>query len=1279
MASKRSVEYHQQWIGFLNPTGLVFSPHALDDAQVVINESVISEQKDLYALVTKTIDDNVEFTGFENVLDIFYKILNWRESDLISDQEFISKYSFSHPQFGEMISPDYIAKVGDDKLILIQKMSHDDFDKSSLSEDDWNSSPHFKFERLLRETQVPTGILVSGKKLRLIFAPRGESSGYIDFPFHLMYQPSGRLVFSAFRELLSDAKIFNSQKGQSLIEILELSRKYQAQVSIELSGQVLAALYELLRGFQAANDDESGKLLEKTLAENPQLIYEGLLTTLLRMVFIMYAEDRNLLATDEIYQSSYSLAGLYERLRQDEAQNPDTMDSRYGAWAYLISLFRLIYDGAEYESKKGKVILPARHGHLFDPDIYLFLEGRQSKDHPYNKAPKISDGVIFRVLTNLLVLNGERISYRTLDVEQIGSVYETMMGFELGLAEGETIALKPAKAHGAPVPINLTEILKVKDKATKLKEVSDVKLTDKVKKEFNDCKTIEELEKVLEKKIDIRATPFRLSKGAMVLVPSEARRKSGSHYTPRELTEPIVRVALDPILKNLGDNPTPEQILDLKICDPAMGSGAFLVEACRQLSEKLVEAWTAHKVKIDISADEDELLHARRLIAQKCLYGVDRNHMAVNLAKLSLWLVTLAKDHSFSFLDHNLKHGDSLVGLANKQIMAFDYTDREELPLFQYVKDQLNEALEAREEIIHATEEQNYEALKEIEEEYLTRLEPLRLVGNLALKCFFDGKNEKDRSKNLEKHSLVISNFFSANDFQRLRNYCLQNLAGSQIRFTVFHWELEFPEVFSRHNKGFDSFIGNPPFLGGQKLSGFYGDGYLSFLKTKFAPNFAQADLVSYFFRQAFSLLRSGGTLGFISTNTIAQGDTRKASLEYICNSLDGEIYSAVKRKEWPGVAMVVVSVVYMCRGRVDEKYLNGVLVSQITPFLTEKGTFTSPTDLKENTGLALSGHYIYGDGFKLDSKRDITNYQHEIESGFLKRVIGGADFLNATPVNKLKYVFDFNDLTEDQLKSQFPNGYAHLLKEVKPERLKLKNNSDGIKRKTNWWKWGRYARGLQDELNRTQQTRVLMHPFTSKNLCFGFVDSNVVIESPHIAILLNNYDSFSVLQSNIHELWVRLFSSSMKDDLRYTPSDCFDTFPFPKNYRENASLLEAGETYYTFRSSVLSDNAEGLTKTYNRFHDPDESKENILILRQLHRALDQAVFLAYGWNDLVPAYEFILDYEENENLDNDSRQKKKPYRYKFSSGLHDEVLARLLKLNKDRHDEEVRLGLHKR
>lgn len=1283
MATNRINEYHQQWIGYLNPTGLVFSPNALNDAQVVINEGVISEQKEFVTLVTKTINDKNDFVGFENTNDLFFKVLNWRESDLNGSQELISQYSFTHPQFGEVISPSYVAKVNTEEVILIQSLLDEQFDSGSTTEDGWNSSPHFKFERLLREKQVSTGIILSNKKLRLIFAPRGESSGYIDFPFHLMLQPSGRLVFSAFRELLSDAKVFNSAKGQSLIEILKLSRKYQAQVSIELSGQVLAALYELLRGFQSANDEESGKLLELILKENPQLIYEGLLTTLLRMVFIMYAKDRNLLATDSVYQSSYSLAGLYERLRQDEAQNPDTMDSRYGAWAHLIALFRLIYDGAEYESDKGKVVLPARHGHLFDPNIYLFLEGRIANSSQYQKAPKISDGVVFRVLRNLLVLNGERISYRTLDVEQIGSVYETMMGFEIGIADGATIALKPNKSHGAPLPINLDEILNVKDKSKKLGELSELKLSDKVKTEFNASKTIEELERVLDKRIDRRATPFVLSVGAMVLVPSEARRKSGSHYTPRDLTEPIVRVALEPLIKNLGDRPTPEQILDLKICDPAMGSGAFLVETCRQLSEKLVESWATHKVKVSIGGDEDELLHARRIIAQKCLYGVDKNHMAVNLAKHSLWLVTLAKDHSFSFLDHNLKHGDSLVGLTNTQIMSFDYKDRNELPLFQYVKDQLNEALEARDEIINATAEENYDALKLVEGEYLERLEPLRLVGNFALKCFFDGKNEKERANNLQKHSLVISNFLAANDYEKLKQYCQKNLSDSDPRFVPFHWELEFPEVFSRDNAGFDCFVGNPPFAGKNTTINGNIDRYVDWLQTKNTDAHGNSDLVAHFFRSVFQMLRTNGTFGLIATKTIAQGETRVTGLQWIRKN-HGRIYSAVRRVVWPGAAAVVVSVVHIVKGdSTTIPILDGFNVNEISSFLVNGSYDDVPPALAENDSKCFIGSYILGMGFTFDDSSEdanpisLMNQLIEDNPKNADRIfpfLGYSEVANHPKHLHHRFVIDFGDMTEEDAQTGWPDLVQILREKVKPERDKKKRDANREK----WWQYAEKRPGLYRKIRNLNRVLVAGSQATA-HFAFAFLPTGQVYSSNLTVIAVNTYSSFSVIQSRIHEVWSRFFMTTLGDTLVYTPTTCFEHFPFPGNWEDREDLEKVGKEYYEYRASLLEVMNIGLTDLYNEFHSPDNQTENILKLRKLHEEMDKSVLLAFGWSDLDIKYEFILDFEDEPDDDLVSRKRKKPYKFKFVQTLHDEIMSRLLDLNKNKFDEEVRLGLHKR
>lgn len=148
-----------------------------------------------------------------------------------------------------------------------------------------------------------------------------------------------------------------------------------------------------------------------------------------------------------------------------------------------------------------------------------------------------------------------------------------------------------------------------------------------------------------------------------------------------------------------------------------------------------------------------------------------------------------------------------------------------------------------------------------------------------------------------------------------------------------------------------------------------------------------------------------------------------------------------------------------------------------------------------------------------------------------------------------------------------------------------------------------------------------------------------------------------------------------MKDDLRYTPSDCFETFPFPENWEHHPALEAAGKAYYEFRAALMVRNQQGLTATYNRFHDPDEHDPEIEKLRELHAAMDRAVLDAYGWTDIPTKCEFRLDYEEEDEGDEGSRRRKKPYRLRWPAEVHDEVLARLLDLNQKRAQAERLAG----
>jgi hypothetical protein len=195
---------------------------------------------------------------------------------------------------------------------------------------------------------------------------------------------------------------------------------------------------------------------------------------------------------------------------------------------------------------------------------------------------------------------------------------------------------------------------------------------------------------------------------------------------------------------------------------------------------------------------------------------------------------------------------------------------------------------------------------------------------------------------------------------------------------------------------------------------------------------------------------------------------------------------------------------------------------------------------------------------------------------------------------------------------------------------------------------------------------------FVSEHLAFAWVPTNRIV-SHNVGVFAAQDDPFfCVVQSRVHEIFSTQLSSGLEDRQGYRPSDGFEPFPFPLGYRENRTIGVTGKTYYEFRAALMIENNEGLTKTYNRFHDPDETDSDIVKLRELHAAMDRAVLNAYGWTDIPTDCKFLLDYEIDEEEWGD---KKKPWRYRWPDEVRDEVLARLLELNAVRAKEEVRSG----
>ncbi len=381
----------------------------------------------------------------------------------------------------------------------------------------------------------------------------------------------------------------------------------------------------------------------------------------------------------------------------------------------------------------------------------------------------------------------------------------------------------------------------------------------------------------LERKVARDVTPNIVPAESMILQPSDERRRSGSHYTPRSLTEPIVRKALELVLRSLTVA-APKDILALKLCDPAVGSGAFLVEACRQLGDELVKAWRRHDCLPAIPPDEDEVLHARRLVAQRCLYGVDKNPLAVDLAKLSLWLATLARNHPFTFLDHALRCGDSLVGLGRQQIARFHWKEtpqQNELGQ-EKIRERIEAATRFRRHIVEAGDEMPFLLKQQKLALADESLNLVRLAGNLAIAAFFGADKDRKRQERRDELLAQFTEYLRTGDMKLSPRATEKALREGPKGITPFHWEIEFPEIFSEPEAsatgGFDCIVGNPPFAGRTTLTEGHREGYVDWLKAIHSESHGNADLVAHFFRRAFALLRPGGTFGLIATNTIAQG-----------------------------------------------------------------------------------------------------------------------------------------------------------------------------------------------------------------------------------------------------------------------------------------------------------------------------------------------------------------------------------------------------------------------
>ncbi|WP_413990551.1 Eco57I restriction-modification methylase domain-containing protein [Labrys okinawensis] len=1294
------IDETSQWLNYLQPEGLVLGANVLRNSGLTpLRQGPLDTEAAAHALglpPTSAREDDRNFV-LRDPWRFVHTLLAWPARYVAGapgGPAMPPGLSRTLPEHGTLIEPHMAllwrereeeADVPVQALVMV----HPDLDpdaRGQFGADEWEASPHQRLERLLRETGVGTGILIARNTLRLVHAPRGETAGWITWPLAALGRVEGRPMLAGLKLSLGRSAFWTGANETRLRHLLRLSREAQNEVSEKLSSQVLQALYELLRGMHRADLAR----IEALAANDPHHLYEGLLTCLMRLVFLLYAEDRDLLPTHkddglgELWEQGYSIKTLYSRLLDDEALNPDTMDERRGAWGQLLAVFRLIHRGySNWVSRRG--------GKLFDPDAFPFIEGRGSAADAVEVLP-VSDGTILRILHGLMTVEGrgvdsarvrERLSYRSLDVESIGSVYETVMGFTARRAGERMIALRDEKK--LPNFIGLETLLTQKpaDRQKWLKDQS-IKLTAKQAAAVKVAKDVEALIEGLGNTVDERASPRAMPIGVGVpyLQPTDERRRSGSHYTPRSLTEPIVRHTLEPAFESIGNNASPEAVMSLKVLDPACGSGAFLVEACRQLGARLEQAWDMHKAeKPTIPADEDEVIHARRLVAQRCLYGVDRNPLAVDLARLSLWLATLAREHEFTFLDHAIKAGDSLVGLTQHEIEAANWDDSKPgLPLYrQLIRDEVRSALEGREAIRSAPDDVTRAIQESRHRRVEEKIEPARQVGDAVIAAFFSADKAKGREQARAKVESWITAFVRP-EWDKIE--IVAKRFRAEQGWQPFHWQIEFPEVFVRDNPGFDAIVGNPPFLGGAKVWAALGTAYPDWLRSIHQNSGGKAvDLVAHFFRRSFSLCRERGLIGLLATKTISEGDTRLAGLSWIVKQ-GGYLRQVERNFPWPGEASVVVSSVVISKGVSGPCMINGRAVAAINSQLFEGDEIDSPIPLKANGAKAFRGADTYGLGFIF---ADEGNEEHAGTLADAARIlkegagitevllpyIGGDEVTSSPRHQSVRWAINFRDMSLSQAQ-RWPVLFSIVEEKVKPKRAHLRGYAVAERRKKFWWQYGTDTPALRAATTGLHSVMAISQ--TTAHIAFARLPRNVIFSQKLIVIAAKAFEpTFAAMQSRVHMLWALRWGSRQGETPVYSPPECFETYPFPIGYETDDALKDIGKAYHDHRAELMIAANEGMTKTYNRFHNDNETSPAIQHLRDLHNEMDRAVLRAYGWDDLAETLkpEFLAEDSEDDHTYQG--------RYFWPAAQRDLVLSRLLALNAARREEELRQGLHEK
>lgn len=1312
----RKLSTHAEWLRLVEISGPFLSTTMLERAFPQGLEAIDTPRKQMlrsaYEEWQDAVDENdpqLDELHREWVRLVLEDILEYDREVLVGRDTFGSKFSFKTPESPVTFIPDLAVKISGDerpRLFISIHPPGTDLEKAK-SNDGWPIPVVERMTLLCRSAGVRLGLVTNGERWMLVNAPLGSTSSHTSWYSRLWFQEP--ITLKAFLSLFGVRRCFGPT-DETLDALLEESLKQQEEVTDTLGEQVRRAVEVLVQCLDKADQDRNRELLHDV---SPSELYEAGLTIMMRLVFVLCAEERGLLLMDDpIYDQYYSISALRSQLAEEaDRHGPEVLDRRHDAWARLLAVFRAIYGGIEHEMLR----MPALGGSLFDPDRFPFLEGR-AKDTKWRYVPAtplpIDNRTVLLLLEALQVLEQPGgallLSYKALDVENIGHVYEGLLEHTVARVPEVTLGLIGSQKAKNPI-ITLRELeeasasgeLVLRKLLLDVTHRSESAILNGLNKNSDDsisgrvltvCGGDVELSSRIMffanlLRTDAWGDPIVYKAKSFTVTIGANRRETGTHYTPKSLTETIVSTTLEPIVyigpaegksREEWKLKTPAEILDLKVCDPAMGSGAFLVQACRFISEKLVESWNEQErigmfvstegEVVDRLADkdpiptdlEDRLMVAKRLVAERCIYGVDLNPMAVELGKLSIWLITMARGYPFGFLDHNLKCGDSLLGIHDiNQLIELRLKpsgERQQRLFGQNIQIAVNKAMLLRHQMrkIPLRDIRDVEAMESLNGEVCNELRLAERLADCFIGVIFAADTPREAERNLHNISLYADKSVGgdAGADSNLNQLLTRNLAKDALDNKPrrpFHWALSFPEVFARDKGGFDAIVGNPPFLGGVRISEINGDSYNGYLTKIHSSTSKKTDLCAHFFRRSYKLLREKGIFGLLATNTIAQGTTRKGGLTVLIDQ-GCSIIQANPSFVWPGKASVIASHVTIAKFKwTGKRYVSGNICNFIGDLLTpEMSDEASPVQLIANNNLCHQGSSILGMGFFLDPNEATRLLETQFDmADVVKPVMGGKELNDSPDFTPPRWIIDMYERDEIEAR-HYKAAFKHLELHVKPERL-LKDSDKYPRLVETWWKFWHSRGELYGGIKRLALDRVLTRARVSDHHMMAFLPPDIVYTEQLAVFLLDKWSDFSILQSIFHECWARRYASTLKTDVRYIPTDCFGTFPFPM---ANTNINNIGKKYYEYRSDLMKSSSQGMTKLYNKYHNNKEYSEEISKLRSLHIEMDQAVGNAYGWSDL--------------NLDHSFYETDKGIRFTVSSSTRSEIINRLLRINND-------------